>query len=143
MNVKRAEQALANRIGWVGILRNLLSSLHLTREQTHGPENAAGPQTLEKYPMADSDADQRGLATTILAYFVEHPEAVDNLEGISAWRLLSTRVRPTVESTQQVLELLVGQGFLQRIETASGPLYQINPEKREAAEKVLRQRENS
>ncbi len=93
--------------------------------------------------MADSAADQQGLAAEILAYFVEHPEAVDNLKGISGWRLLSARVRSTVESTQQVLELLVGQGYLQKIETASGPLYQINPEKRESAQDFLRQRDNS
>ena len=143
MNVNRAEEAPANWLGWARNLRNRLSSLQVSREKNPGPENAAGQEMVEKYPMADSATDERGLAATILAYFVEHPEAVDNLEGISGWRLLSTRVRSTVESTQQVLELLVRQGYLQKIETASGPLYQINQENREAAEKFLRPSENS
>lgn len=90
--------------------------------------------------MADSAGEQRGLEVEVLRYFLEHPEAVDNLEGICGWRLLGSRLRLQVESTQRVLDVLVAQGFLQRIETQSGPLFRINQQKREAAEQELRQR---
>ena len=89
--------------------------------------------------MADAAEDQRRLAVEILTYFVEHKDAVDSLEGISGWRLLGARVRSTVESTQQVLDLLVSRGYIRKIDTASGPLYQINPEKLAGAEHFLRQ----
>ncbi len=89
--------------------------------------------------MADSSAEQRRLEVEVLRYFVEHPEAVDNLEGISGWRLLGSRLRSQVESTQRVLDVLVAQGFLQKIETQSGPLFHMNQQKIEAAEEELRQ----
>ena len=94
---------------------------------------------LEKSLMADSAGKQRGLEIEVLRYFVEHPEAVDNLEGICEWRLLGSRLRLQVESTQRVLEVLVAQEFLERIETKSGPLFRINQQNREAAEQALRQ----
>ena len=90
--------------------------------------------------MTDGTQDERGLAVEILTYFLENPDAVDNLQGIAEWRLLSARVKSTVESTQQVLDLLVSKGYLRKIGTAAGPLFQINEEKRAAAEQFLQSR---
>jgi hypothetical protein len=90
--------------------------------------------------MTGGAAEERSLAAQILSYFMEHPDAVDNLEGVSAWRLLGTRVRSAVEGTQQALDQLVEQGYLRKISTASGPLYQINEEKLAAAEQFLGQK---
>ena len=90
--------------------------------------------------MTDGNGDERGLAVEILSYFVENPDAVDDLQGIAGWRLMSARVKSTVESTQQVLDLLVSKGYLRKIITSSGPLFQINEEKRVAAERFLRNR---
>jgi hypothetical protein len=96
----------------------------------------------EKSSMAESAREQRGLEVEVLRYFVEHPEAVDNLEGISGWRLLGSRLRSQVETAQRVLDVLVAQEFLQRIETQSGPLYRMNQQKLEEAEQELRQRKS-
>jgi hypothetical protein len=92
--------------------------------------------------MADSSGKQQGLEAEVLRYFVEHPEAVDSLEGICGWRLLGNRVRSQVENMQRVLDVLVAHEFLQRIETKSGPFFRMNLQNREAAEEDLRQREN-
>lgn len=87
--------------------------------------------------MEVSTTDRSGLAAEILTYFMENPEAVADLEGVSGWRLLGARVRATVESTQQVLDLLVSQGYLKKIETARGPMFQINREKLAEAKDFL------
>jgi hypothetical protein len=56
----------------------------------------------------------------VLAYFVRHPHAADDLEGIARWRLLETAVRTRVQATNDALESLVGRGFLESVPTAGG-----------------------
>ncbi len=93
--------------------------------------------------MADGALDEKGLAAEILAYFVDHPETADNLEGVVGWRLLSSRVRSAVESTERVLEFLVAHGFLRKVETKTGPFFQINPDRLRAAKDFLQERKGS
>ena len=93
--------------------------------------------------MAGGALDEKGLAAEILAYFVEHPETTDNLEGVAGWRLMSSRVRSAVESTERVLEFLVAQGFLRKVETKTGPFFQINPDRVSAAKDFLQERKDS
>jgi hypothetical protein len=92
---------------------------------------------VENCPMVAGAEGIQGLTTEILTYFVEHPRAIDNLEGITKWRLLSTRVRSTAEATQKALNTLVEQGYLRKIETNSGPLFQLNAENLDAAMRIL------
>ena len=57
----------------------------------------------------------------IMRYFVEHPHALDSLEGVARWRLLQQRIDDTVAETESALEWLVARGFVQRIDVAYGP----------------------
>lgn len=79
------------------------------------------------------------LLNEILSMFVRNPEMVDSLEGIARWRLLNTRIRSDVEETQEALDVLVSKGYLLTVETASGPLFQINAEKLTAAESLVQE----
>jgi hypothetical protein len=80
------------------------------------------------------------VAREILRYFLRHPEAVDNLAGIARWRLMQETVRTSVEKTTEALAWLIGEGFM-REETrmGTGQLFRLNPERRNAAERYLRQ----
>ena len=93
--------------------------------------------------MADGALEEKGLAAEILAYFVEHPETADNLEGVAGWRLLGSRVRSAVESTERILEFLVAHGFLRKVETKTGPFFQINPDRLSAAKDFLQEPKSS
>lgn len=57
----------------------------------------------------------------IMRYFVEHPHALDSLEGVARWRLLQRRIDDAVAETEAALEWLVGHGFVERIEVKFGP----------------------
>jgi hypothetical protein len=64
--------------------------------------------------------DQRpdlDVVTEVLTYFVRHPHAADDLEGVARWRLLETAVRTRVQETHDALQWLVGRGFLERVTT--------------------------
>ena len=56
-----------------------------------------------------------------MRYFVEHPHAVDSLEGVARWRLLQQRVDEIVADTESALDWLVNRGLVQRIDVTSGP----------------------
>lgn len=72
----------------------------------------------------NSDVDQ---AREILQYFVEHPQASDDLEGIARWRLLQQHITWQVEQVRRALELLVHLDLLCQQETAaSGRRYSLN-----------------
>lgn len=78
-------------------------------------------------------------AREILAYFLRNPHAADSLEGIARWRLLEEAIHCKVIETRAALEWLVSEGFLMETSlSASGKLYQLNPEKRDQAEVLLK-----
>ncbi|HET7871466.1 MAG TPA: hypothetical protein VFL42_03075 [Terriglobales bacterium] len=89
--------------------------------------------------MATDKPDDRKLLSEILSAFVRNPEMLDSLEGIARWRLLSTRIRSDVEGTKEALDTLVATGYLLMVDTAAGPLFQINPEKLGAAKELLQE----
>jgi hypothetical protein len=67
------------------------------------------------------------VVTEVLAYFVRHPHAADDLEGVARWRLLETAVRARVQETHDALEWLVGRGFLDRVTTSgSTTVFRLN-----------------
>jgi len=82
-------------------------------------------------------AEERETAREILRYFVDHPRAKDNLEGIIEWWL----ARPTTNRVvERALSLLLSTGLI--IETrrrGSLPYYQVSPNRRAAALKMLRE----
>lgn len=69
-------------------------------------------------------------AREILQYFMQHPQASDDLEGIARWRLLQERVVRQVEEVRKALELLVQMDLLhQDVTPTLGKRYSLNPAK--------------
>jgi len=67
-------------------------------------------------------------AQEILRYFVQHPHASDDLEGIARWRLLQEQISRSVEEVRQALDMLVKMEFLlQDIVPSCGKRYCLNP----------------
>ena len=66
----------------------------------------------------------------VLRYFVRHPHAVDDLEGIARWRIAEEVIRRKVEETHRALAWLVDRDYL-RLTQAPGvaPLFSLNPDK--------------
>ncbi len=83
-----------------------------------------------------------GVVRDVMRYFVEHPTAIDSLEGIARWRLLEQRVRNVVAETDAALSLLVEHEILDEIRVAGAPtLFRLNPERSDAAQRLLEGRE--
>lgn len=67
----------------------------------------------------------RTLRDSILEYLRAHPEAADSPEGIASWWLPGSGTSRPVAAVQEVLEGLVAEGRLARIDLADGrTLYQ-------------------
>jgi hypothetical protein len=65
-----------------------------------------------------------------MRYFVGHPNAVDDLEGIARWRLAEQAIRNSVEETHRALMWLVERGYLRLTPTVgSPPVFSLNPDK--------------
>lgn len=78
-------------------------------------------------------------AKDILRYFLRHPQAADNLEGIARWRLMQERVQRGVEETERALQWLVSQGYLSAEDAGSAPpIFRLNQQKRAKAEQFLK-----
>jgi hypothetical protein len=52
------------------------------------------------------------MAEEVLSYFVRHPLAADNLEGVARWRLLDEVIRRKLADTEAALAWLVERGYL-------------------------------
>ena len=74
----------------------------------------------------------------MLAYFTRNPQAADTVEGIARWRLLDQLVHRTVSETQQAIERLVRDGFLEEL-SAPGlrRAFRLRPEKAEEARRMV------
>lgn len=73
---------------------------------------------------AQSDVEQ---AREIIRYFMQHPQASDDLQGIARWRLLQLRVHRQVQEVQSALALLVSMKLLNEQYTPSvGKRYCLN-----------------
>jgi len=85
-----------------------------------------------------SSSESNPVAREILSYFVRNPQAADNLEGIARWRLLNETVHRKVDETQVALKWRTENGFLtQTSHTVIDPIFMLNAEKRDEAEKFL------
>jgi hypothetical protein len=92
----------------------------------------------------ESHSPDEEVAKEILRYFLRHPEAADDLAGIARWRLMQESVRHSVEKTREALQWLIGEGFMrEERRMATGQIFQLNAERRKAAEEYLRQGERS
>lgn len=52
------------------------------------------------------------LAIDVLAYMVEHPDALDEAEGILAWWFTSARIRAGLERLEVILADLASRGLI-------------------------------
>ncbi|HXI27440.1 MAG TPA: hypothetical protein VNG89_03435 [Vicinamibacterales bacterium] len=77
------------------------------------------------------------LTKEILSYFLRHPDAADDLEGVAHWRLLEEAIHRRIDETREALDWLVSEGLLSETRTAQGPLFSLNPVNREQAETLI------
>jgi hypothetical protein len=61
-----------------------------------------------------------------MCYLGEHPQAMDNAQGIAEWWVMRQQVPVEVEVLLRVLQQLADQGRLERIDSANGPLYRLS-----------------
>ena len=87
------------------------------------------------------DCDERtdpDVVKEVLAYFVRHPQAADDLEGVARWRLLEATVRLRVQETRDALEWLAAQGFLERVATpGAATVFRLNAAAADASRAFL------
>lgn len=83
---------------------------------------------------------QPAIASDILAYLVEHPQAQDTLEGIAQWWLMEQRIKQVISEVKSAIEELVREGLVLEHEGADGQArYGINLEKRTQIRARLKQ----
>jgi hypothetical protein len=73
------------------------------------------------------------IAKDILGYFLDNPQAADDLEGVARWRLLRQSIHRDVEETGQALDWLVQQGLLTRVSKAGSAIFRLGAEQRAGA----------
>jgi hypothetical protein len=77
-------------------------------------------------------------ATEILEYFVRHPQAADDSEGVARWRLREGAVRSVIADTNCALAWLVTRGFLREQSVrGSDSIFSLNQENAAAAQRFL------
>lgn len=80
-----------------------------------------------------------GLANEVLSYFLQNPQAVDTLEGVTRWRLLEQRIHIQLLETSDALDWLVQHGFLLKVDSPwTEPCYRLNAANRTEAEEFIR-----
>jgi hypothetical protein len=79
------------------------------------------------------------IAKDILSYFLNNPQAADDLEGVARWRLLRQTIRRDVEETGQALDWLVQRGLLTRVPTAGSAIFRLRAEQRAEAAAFMTQ----
>lgn len=85
----------------------------------------------------DSRADA-AVVSEVLRYFIQHPYAADDLEGITRWRLVEPLIRQRIEETRRALAWLVEHDYLQRSNGGGpAPVFSLNPDKFDAANALL------
>jgi hypothetical protein len=90
---------------------------------------------------SDLDAAHRPnpvVVREVLRYFVGHPHAIDDLEGIARWRLAEEAIRSRVDETHRALVWLVERDYLRLIRTIGPtPVFSLNAEKVDDANALL------
>jgi len=92
--------------------------------------------------MSERGRSKRDVQAEILSYFLRHPKSADTLEGVARWRLREERIFTTVEETQEAIDWLIAEKYLERIATGGPPpLYGINRNRQREAEEFLKKRD--
>ena len=73
------------------------------------------------------------IASEILAYLAEHPDAQDTLDGIAQWWLVERKIRCQTSAVEEALADLVAKGLLVEVKRQySIPLYRARRRKNRA-----------
>jgi len=79
------------------------------------------------------------IAREILTYLLDHPVAIDTLEGVAQWWLLERKINQ-VEMVKHALTELVAKGFLIGHQSEDGQTrYRLNKEKYERIKAFLKE----
>jgi hypothetical protein len=75
----------------------------------------------------DIDAKRRDaeLARAVMGYLAEHPQAMDSAQGIAEWWVMRQQVGVEVTAVTKVLQQLVDEGQIEKVDSANGPLYRL------------------
>lgn len=77
-------------------------------------------------------------ADMILRYFLRHPRAADDLEGIVRWRLRRLQIEETVDDAAAAVNWLVARGYLAVVERpGDDPLFVLNRQKLDEARRFV------
>lgn len=77
-------------------------------------------------------------ADVILRYFLRHPRAADDLEGIVRWRLRRLQIEDAVEESAAAIRWLVARGLLTaRNRPGEEPLFALDEDKVDEAHRLL------
>jgi hypothetical protein len=79
-----------------------------------------------------------GPTKEVLRYFLNNPNATDDLESVARWRLREQMIRHTVEETSAAIAWLVAHNFLvEESVLSSKPRFRLNAEMRVEAARFL------
>jgi len=79
------------------------------------------------------------VATKILRYLTEHPEASDTADGILEWWLLKQSILDEKKVVEKALKWLVEEKLIIKVEAAdSRKHYRLNVERIEVSRKLIR-----
>ena len=60
-----------------------------------------------------------------MSYLAEHPQAMDSARGIAEWWVKRQQVPVEAESVAKVLQQLVDEGQVEKVDSVNGPLYRL------------------
>lgn len=72
--------------------------------------------------MQNSESDITKVNQEILDYLQENPNAADSLKGVINWWLPQAYKKLDAASIEQVLEQLIGEGLVSKIELTDGTI---------------------
>jgi len=87
---------------------------------------------------SQDDTEVASIASEILAYFVRHPKAEDQLSGIIQWWLFEQRISNQTEQVKAALSMLTSKHLIiKRSQTAGDPTYRMNRKQLRKAQDLL------
>jgi hypothetical protein len=82
------------------------------------------------------------LAKDILRYFLDHPDAADDLEGVVHWRMQQMILENAIAQADEALQWLAERQYLtQEQRRSSRPIFRLNLERQHEATSFLREDE--
>jgi Fe2+ or Zn2+ uptake regulation protein len=73
----------------------------------------------------DIERREAEVETAVMDYLAEHPQAMDTAEGIAEWWVMRQQVRVEVETLLRVLQRLVDEALVEKVDSPNGPLYRL------------------